>query len=145
MNRTTCFVTLILYFFMLPNRSQPLSVGFEVRHFSKDTKANGGTDFKGETSIFNTDERIDFLKYYADQASAYYGDKGAHYMQIKNGALGFQGKANWKWDFSVQTWRFSLGWKVRLSENSSNAEFSLQNNATGKAITKIDIEDNRLS
>ena len=151
--------------------AQHLSSGYEVRYFSKDTKANGETDFKGETSVFSTDERINFLNYYANEVSAYYGDKeldsevapddevkelmasiksqplpevrrripleewkwlssrpgqhetsiwelnkyvGANNLLIKEGALSFGGEAGWKWDFAVQTWRFSMSWKLRL-------------------------------
>jgi len=57
-------------------KSQRLSSGYEIRYFSKDVNANGETDFKGETSVFTTDERIEFLNYYAKEVSAYYGDKG---------------------------------------------------------------------
>lgn len=56
-------------------KSQPLSKNFEVRYFSTDSKANGETDFKGETAVFSTDDRINFLSYFAQQASAYHNDK----------------------------------------------------------------------
>ena len=193
---------IIFCFFVLSAKSQHLSSGYEVRYFSKDVDANGETDFKGETSVFSTDERINFLNYYANEVSAYFGDKGlntevapdnevkalmasikpqplpevrqrinldewkwlsshpglheaslweinkysgAKNLFIKEGSLNFRGKTGWKWDFAVQTWRFSMSWKVRLSEDSSNVEFSLQDNATGKAIAKIDIDSNRLA
>ena len=62
-------------FYALSVKSQSLSTNFEVRYFSKDNNANGETDFKGETSVFTTEERINFLSYYANEVSAYYGDK----------------------------------------------------------------------
>jgi hypothetical protein len=68
-------MTLKVCFTGLPSKTQHLSAGFEVRYFSKDSKSNGETDFKGETSTLNTDQRIDFLSYYADQVSACYDDK----------------------------------------------------------------------
>lgn len=54
---------------------QRLSSSHEIRYYSSNQKANGETDFKGETTIFNTDQRIEFLKYYADEVSAYFNDK----------------------------------------------------------------------
>ncbi|MCC5931393.1 MAG: hypothetical protein JJU28_19250, partial [Cyclobacteriaceae bacterium] len=51
-----------------------ISKSFELRFFSNDPKANGETDFKGETTVLNTDERISFLKRYADFATAFFED-----------------------------------------------------------------------
>lgn len=44
-----------------------ISKSFELRYFSQDDKANGETDFKGETSVLDTDQRISFLNEYANQ------------------------------------------------------------------------------
>ncbi len=52
-----------------------MSTGYEVRYFSKDPKANGETDFKGETTTLDNDKRIDFLRFFANEVSSYYGDK----------------------------------------------------------------------
>lgn len=49
---------------------------FELRAFSDDSAADGVTDFKGETSIFSTDDRVDFLGAYADYAASFFGDPG---------------------------------------------------------------------
>src|SRR5690625_6655061 len=54
---------------------QRISSGFEVRYFSSDPKANGETDFKGETSVFSTEDRMEFLKYYGKSAAAYFQDE----------------------------------------------------------------------
>ncbi len=181
--------------------AQPISKSFELRYFTPDTLANGETDFKGETSVFTTDERIDFLSYYADEVSDYYDDqnlnteiapekdvkklmasikplplpevrtrikldewrvlsscpgqheaslwelskyKGAENMVVKDGAMCFIGDAKWKWDIDVQTWRFSLGCKIRLMEKSCKAGFMLLDNATNKAFVKIEIRENNL-
>ena len=51
-----------------------LSKSFELRYVTGDIAANGETDFKGETAIFSTEERIGFLKNYADYASEYFHD-----------------------------------------------------------------------
>lgn len=183
---------------VLPSIAQHLSTGFEIRYFSNDIKANGETDFKGETSTLDTEKRIQFLKFYSEEVSSYYGDKdlntevasdkeafnlldsikpqplptvrkrtaldewkwfsykagqhessiwemnkytGAKNMVIKDGALYFRGKNEWKWDFPVQTWRYALSWKVRSLGNNSTAEFSLQDNSTGKIFAKIVIAE----
>lgn len=47
---------------------------FELRYFMPDVRANGETDFKGETSVFTTDQRIDFLKQYAAVAGKRFDD-----------------------------------------------------------------------
>lgn len=188
--------------FIFSVKSQHISSSYEVRYFSKDEKANGETDFKGETSVFSTDERIEFLKYYVNEVSAYHNDEdlntevapdvevkslmasikpqplpevrqrinldewkwlssfpgqhessiwqtnkytGAKNLSIQHGALRFNGEAQWKWDYSIQSWRFSLSWKIRLLDTSSKAEFMLQNNATGKSFVKIGVEGSAFS
>ena len=57
---------------------------------------------------------------------------------IKNGALYFQEETGWKWDFPVQTWRFSVSWRVLPGKG----EFSLLNNSTGQIFAKIEISEN---
>lgn len=44
-----------------------ISNSFELRYFSQDPLANGETDFKGGTSVLNTQQRVDFLNEYAKQ------------------------------------------------------------------------------
>jgi hypothetical protein len=41
--------------------AQQLSKSFEFRYFTSDPEANGVTDLKGETEVFDTEERILFL------------------------------------------------------------------------------------
>lgn len=48
---------------------------FEMRHFNEDVKANGVTDFHGETEVFNTEQRVVALNKYADYASKFWGDR----------------------------------------------------------------------
>src|SRR5690554_881684 len=52
--------------------AQTKSGVFEIRHFTNDPKANGETDFKGETDWMDTEQRVRFLSDYADFASEYY-------------------------------------------------------------------------
>ncbi|MEN8230805.1 MAG: glycoside hydrolase family 2 TIM barrel-domain containing protein [Bacteroidota bacterium] len=177
---------------------QHLSAGYEVRYFSKDPKANGETDFKGETSTLNNEKRLGFLKYFADEVSSYYDDPGlnrevvtdqeamdflstmkaqplpevrrkmmldrwkwlsykpgqhetsqwerdkylgADNIVIRDGSLCFTGPAEWKWVFPVQTWRYSMSWRIRIPDNSSHAEFSILDNSSGKTFAKIGIRE----
>ncbi len=53
-----------------------ISRSFEFRYVTNDPKADGETDFKGKTSVFTTEERVEFLKQYAEYASSYFGDPG---------------------------------------------------------------------
>ncbi len=62
-----------LLFFLL------FSVGFaqfsfELRYYTSDVRANGETDFTGETAILTTEQRVDFLKKYASVASHFFHD-----------------------------------------------------------------------
>lgn len=47
---------------------------FDMRWLTKDAKANGVTDFHGETEWLNTEQRVEVLKLYADYASKFWGD-----------------------------------------------------------------------
>lgn len=51
-----------------------LSKNFELRCISHNKKANGETDFKGETSTLITEERVEFLNEYARQLSKMFND-----------------------------------------------------------------------
>lgn len=66
----------LLFFLLLPAclnlSAQPLSGTFEMRYFTRDTKADGETDFKGETEWLSTPGRVNFLNKYADYASSYF-------------------------------------------------------------------------
>ena len=49
---------------------------FEMRYLTKDSKANGVTDFHGETEWFDTEQRVAMLGRYTDYASRFWGDPG---------------------------------------------------------------------
>jgi len=53
---------------------QTLSNSFEFRYFDTDPAANGETDFKGPTAVFDTDQRIEFLRQYAEFAKEFFND-----------------------------------------------------------------------
>src|SRR5699024_964345 len=65
----------LLILFVWKVEAQRLSSGFEVRFISNDPDANGETDFKGETSVLTTEERLEFLKYYAQMSAAWFEDE----------------------------------------------------------------------
>ncbi|MGN0149320.1 MAG: hypothetical protein ACI4C7_03620 [Clostridia bacterium] len=51
-----------------------LSKNLELRCISRNKKANGETDFKGETSTLTTEERVEFLNEYARQLPKMFDD-----------------------------------------------------------------------
>lgn len=69
-------ITTYLLLFCLNLFAQPRVHGgtFEMRYFSGDKKANGETDFKGETEWMNTGQRVQFLNKYSEYASRYFGN-----------------------------------------------------------------------
>lgn len=54
--------------------AQEVSRSFELRYITDDPAANGPTDFKGETAVFDTDQRVEFLRHYADYAARFFDD-----------------------------------------------------------------------
>ena len=69
-------VVLFLFGGMSLAAGEEISRAFEFRYVTDNPKADGETDFKGETSIFTTEERISFLKRYAEYASSFFNDPG---------------------------------------------------------------------
>lgn len=51
-----------------------ISRSFEMRYFSKDTSANGETDFKGETEWMSTEQRVQALQEYTRFGSRFFDD-----------------------------------------------------------------------
>jgi len=62
-----------------------ISRSFELRYVSWDPKADGETDFKGETSVFDTARRVEFLKRYADYARYFFNDPGLDREIVSDG------------------------------------------------------------
>ena len=58
----------------LTTAAQQQAVTFEMRHFTQDAKADGVTDFHGDTEWLNTDQRVAALNSYAGFASKFWGD-----------------------------------------------------------------------
>ncbi|MDF2668541.1 MAG: hypothetical protein K0R67_847, partial [Paenibacillus sp.] len=53
-----------------------VSRSFELRYFSDDPAANGETDFKGPTAVFDTEARIEYLRHYARSAREFFDNPG---------------------------------------------------------------------
>ena len=53
-----------------------VSRSFEIRVISDDPKADGPTGFKGDSSIFSNDDRIQYLKQYGEYAKRFFNDPG---------------------------------------------------------------------
>lgn len=58
---------------------------FEMRYLTSDPKANGETDFHGKTEWMNLDQRIHFLRNYANFASRFWGNPELDHPLLENG------------------------------------------------------------
>ena len=68
------FTLSLAIIFALEISAQQQTTIFEMRYLKSDAKANGVTDFHGETEVFDTEQRITLLNKYADYASKFWGD-----------------------------------------------------------------------
>ena len=53
---------------------EPLARAFELRYFTRNPAANGETDFKGKTEFLTTEQRVDFLRAYAEYGRLFWKD-----------------------------------------------------------------------
>lgn len=84
MNKTLS-ILLILSFFCIDNRAQtPISESFELRYFTPDARADGETDFKGETEYFNTNQRIEYLRVYEEYARSFFDNPNWNKLVISD-------------------------------------------------------------
>ncbi|RKY09095.1 MAG: hypothetical protein DRP66_03040 [Planctomycetota bacterium] len=60
--------------FVVTEKGKVLGRTFELKYFSNNASADGDTDFIGGTSVFNTDQRVEFLSQYAKQARRFFKD-----------------------------------------------------------------------
>ena len=67
-------VGLFLVLLVLPLSVWSDSRSFELRYFSDSSLANGETDFKGPTAVFDTEQRVEFLHQYAEAAKRFFND-----------------------------------------------------------------------
>jgi len=54
--------------------AETISRSFELRYVSDDSNADGASGFKGESSIFDDDQRLEYLTNYARYATEYFND-----------------------------------------------------------------------
>jgi hypothetical protein len=79
-NRSSLYFVfgLIIFTPLITNASggntREISRAFELRYVTDDTRADGETDFKGETEIFNTDQRLEYLKNWARYGRLFFND-----------------------------------------------------------------------
>ena len=67
---------LAVMFISSPSFAQKNVTTFEMRYFTHDPKADGVTDFHGETEWLDTEDRVEAMDRYADFASRFWGDPG---------------------------------------------------------------------
>jgi hypothetical protein len=72
---------IVIYLFTALSRhggeeKQVISRAFELRYVSGKAEADGETDFKGETAIFNTPQRVEFLGKWAEFGRHFFDDPG---------------------------------------------------------------------
>jgi len=60
--------------FVVTEKGKVLGRTFELKYFSNNKSADGDTDFIGDTSVFDMDQRVEFLTQYADQACRFFDD-----------------------------------------------------------------------
>jgi hypothetical protein len=56
------------------NEKQQISRAFELRYVSSDPAADGETDFKGETEVFDTEMRVEYLGKWAEYGKWFFDD-----------------------------------------------------------------------
>jgi len=59
-----------------------ISEAFEFRYVTENTDANGITDFKGPTAVFDTAQRIEYLKKFAEYGARFFNDTGLNTQVI---------------------------------------------------------------
>ncbi len=99
-----------------------LSKSFEFRYVSSDTAANGITDFKGPTSVFDLDERMDYLAKFAHYGAGFFNDPGLNTRVVQQEmidsalqTLKSQPKPNIRELIELDQWKY-LGYKVGMHE-----------------------------
>lgn len=68
------FYIIVLFAFLTLYAKAQRSAIVEMRYFTSDVKANGDTDFHGETEWMNLAQRVDFLNKYATYSSIFWGN-----------------------------------------------------------------------
>ena len=72
--KSPCLLLTLFGCLSSPLLAQEISRSFELRYFSSAPEANGETDFKGPTAVFNTEQRVTYLNHYANYATRFFRD-----------------------------------------------------------------------
>lgn len=129
----TCWLSLPVF-----TNAQPISRSFELRYFTSDTAANGETDFKGPTAIFNTEQRVTYLQHYADVASRFFNDPALNQQVVSKSEVDSalrrlkpQPLPETRRRISLDEWRW-LGYREgqRAEEVSTHAEWQKNSGVT---------------
>ena len=113
---------------------------FEMRYITSDSKADGETDFTGESEWMSLDQRIDFLNKYAAFASGFYGNLGLDKPLIGDGDIRQtvrrikpQPLTNVRQTLRLTDWR-AYGYRAGKAEDVQNAfaGWTVVNGATVK-------------
>lgn len=134
---------LLLYGLLLISAvySQPLSHGFELRYFDDDPKANGITDFKGETATFSLAERIEYLKIYERIAAQFFGNPNWDQKVVSDkealdisAAIKPQPRPSVRHRFPLKRWK-ALGFKTG-QDKTSRERLAVWRKQAGVTINK---------
>ena len=121
-----------------------VSKSFEMRYFTNDPRANGETDFKGETAIFNTGQRVEFLQQYAGYAKKYFNDPNLDKLVVSDEEVNTAMKALKPQPLPQVCRRIPLtGWKFTGSK-SGQRETDIQSIKMWNAKKGVEIRDNSL-
>ena len=144
MSRIVFFVLFVALYLSVKAQkvNNVLSRSFELRYVTNDEKANGETDFKGSTEWMNTDQRVEYLKKWADYACNFFDDHSLDQLvvsdeEVKTAMNSLKPQPlpevrnkipldKWRWapstihfkplsddyKFDMQTWRFRLEMEV---------------------------------
>ncbi len=86
--RTRFSLTFFIYLIIHVNSFAQVSKSFELRYVTNNTAANGDTDFKGEKEFLTLEQRVDYLKIYADYASSFFNDTALNKKVVDEDEVG---------------------------------------------------------
>ncbi|MGM0532665.1 MAG: hypothetical protein ACQER7_15055, partial [Bacteroidota bacterium] len=96
---------------------EEISKAFEFRYVSNDTAANGITDLKGPTAVFDLAERLDYLGKFTEYGRRFFDDPGLNTKVIKREAIDSalrrlkpQPQPEVRQEIAIDQWKY-LGYK----------------------------------
>ena len=102
------------------NSDQPkeqISKAFEFRYVSNDTAANGLTDLKGPTAVFDLAERLDYLGKFTEYGRRFFDDPGLNTKVVKKEAVDSalrrlkpQPQPEVRQEIAIEQWKY-MGYK----------------------------------